>query len=416
MALLIAGVIFAAAYQPAVAYWTKYNTPKWRQEKVQKGDILAEVNATGTVKPVLSVHIGSFVSGPILHLYVDFNQEVKKGDLLAKIDPTIYEASVARDKAALDSRKADVERIRALLQLAKNNERRAQSLGEKNEEFVSQAELDQLGFNRQELEAQLKLAIASIAQAEATLSNSQAQLDYTDIKSPVDGVVIDRKIDPGQTLAAQFQTPELFIIAPDMRKKMHVYASVDEADIGMIRAAQQKGSQVTFVVDAYLEESFSGIIEEIRFSSTEMQNVVTYPVIVAAENPELKLLPGMTASISFVVDQRNQVLKVPNSALRFYPEIKHVRQADRALLEGSNWQKEEEEEQQQDSTLSAREKADVRRKRNHRHVWIAEGPQLRAVPVVIGISDSKYSEIVSGDLHEGDSLVIGIDTKSGWSS
>lgn len=415
LVLLLVGGIVAAAYQPAVAYWRKYHTPKWRQEKVVKGDIVAEVNATGTVKPVLSVHIGSFVSGPILKLYVDFNQEVKEGDMLAKIDPRIYEASVARDQAALRSRSAEVERIRALLQLATNNEMRAKSLAAKNEEFVSQAELDQLGFNRQDLEAQLKLALASVAQAEATLSNSQAQLDYTDIKAPVDGVVIDRKIDPGQTLAAQFQTPELFVIAPDMRKKMHVYASVDEADIGMIRAAQQKGNQVTFIVDAYLEESFTGIIEEVRFSSTETQNVVTYPVIVAAENPDLKLLPGMTASISFVVDQRRQVLKVPNSALRFYPDIKQVRKADRPLLEGSDWRKQDEQEQQ-DTNLSAREKADVRRKRNHRHVWIADGQELRAVSVVVGISDSRYSEVVSGDLLENDSLVIGIETRPGWGS
>ncbi len=411
--LVVVGVV-AAAYQPALAYWKKHNAPKWRRAAVVKGDLVAEVNATGTIKPVLSVHIGSFVSGPILKLFVDFNQEVKKGDPLAKIDPRIYEAAKLRDTAALDSRKADVERIRALLQLSKNNEDRAKLLKEKNPDFVSQAELDQLGFNRQELEAQLKLALASVQQAAANLLNSQAQLDYTDINSPVDGMVIDRKIDPGQTLAAQFQTPELFIIAPDMRKKMHVYALVDEADIGMIRAAQQKGNVVRFIVDAYSDELFNGTIEEVRFSSTETQNVVTYPVIVAAPNPDLKLLPGMTASISFVVDQRQQVLKVPNAALRYYPETKLVREADRKLLEGAGWQQDDDPQEQQDTNLSAPEKAEARRKRNRRHVWMADGELLRAVEVVIGISDSRFSEVVSGDVHENDMLVTGIEPKPSW--
>lgn len=418
LVLLIIGGVIAAAYQPAMAYWKKRQAVKWRQMGVVTGDLTAVVNSTGSVKPVLSVHIGSFVSGPILELFVDFNQEVKRGELLAKIDPRIYEAGVTRDQAALDSRKADVERITALLQLSKNNESRAKSLKKKSADFVSQAELDQLGFNRQELEAQLKLAHASVKQAAASLSNSQAQLDYTKITSPVDGMVIDRKIDPGQTLAAQFQTPELFIIAPDMRKKMHVYAAVDEADIGMIRAAQQKGNTVRFTVDAYPEELFTGTIEEVRFSSTETQNVVTYPVIVAAPNPDLKLLPGMTASISFEVDQRKQVLKVPNAALRFFPDAKYVRPADRKLLEGAEWQQprdqQQDQQEQQSTNLSAAEKADARRERNRRHVWMAEGDLLRAVEVVTGISDSRYSEVVSGDVHNGDQLITGIESKSGW--
>ena len=147
-------------------------------------------------------------------------------------------------------------------------------------------------------------------------------------------MVINRKIDPGQTLASQFQTPELFIVAPDMRKKMHIHALVDEADIGLIRQAQQEQKKVIFTVDAYLDDLFEGVVEEVRLSSTTTQNVVTYPVIVAAPNPDLKLLPGMTANISFQVEERQEVIKIPNAALRFYPKPEQVREEDRQLLEG----------------------------------------------------------------------------------
>lgn len=408
---LIAGAI-GAGYQPARAYWRKRNAPHWRTAEVTKGDIISVVNATGEVKPVLSVHIGSFVSGPIAELYADFNQEVAKDELLAKIDPRIYEAAVARDEAALASRQAEVDRITASLQLAKNNEKRLHTLRQENPDFVAQAELDQVQYTRMEQEAQMKLAKASVKEAAASLANSEAQLGYTDIRAPVAGVIIDRKIDPGQTLAAQFQTPELFILAPDMRDKMHVYASVDEADIGFIRTAQQKGSPVEFTVDAYQEELFHGTIEEIRFSSTQTQNVVTYPVIVAAPNPDLKLLPGMTATISFEIEHRRQILRIPNAALRFFPESQYVREADRKLLEGAQWA--EDEEEQAADKLSAQEKAKARRERNRRHVWIQAGDELKAVQVEVGITDSRYTELVSGGLKQGDKLITGLEPTNQW--
>jgi HlyD family secretion protein len=272
------------------------------------------------------------------------------------------------------------------------------------------------------LEAQVKVckaaveqAEAAVKQAEATLDHSRTQLDYTNIKSPVDGIVINRKIDPGQTLASQFQTPELFIVAPDMRKKMHIHAAVDEADIGLIREAQKRRKKVVFTVDAYLDDLFEGEIEEVRYSSTTTQNVVTYPVIVAATNPDLKLLPGMTASISFQVDERKDVVKIPNAALRFYPNLEHVRLADRKLLEGSDAPGatgETEESDQPEQTLSAEERAELRRRRSRRHVWMVEGEFLKAVEVVTGISDSQYTEMISGDLKKGQKLVTGIQPQS----
>ena len=232
--LLVLGGIGAAGYRPALDYWHQRNRPQWRTDQVVRGDLVAVVNATGQVKPVLSVQVGSFVSGPIIELPVEFNQEVKKDALLARIDPRIYKAQVDQETAILNVRKAEVKRVEALLQQARNDEQRGEALRERNADFLSDAERDQLKFNRLSLEAQLQVAEASVMQAEASLENAQTNLDYTDIKSPVDGIVIDRKIDPGQTLAAQFQTPQLFVVAPQMREKMHVHALIDEADIGLI--------------------------------------------------------------------------------------------------------------------------------------------------------------------------------------
>ncbi|MEX2175646.1 MAG: efflux RND transporter periplasmic adaptor subunit [Pirellulaceae bacterium] len=404
----------AAAWQPASYYWQLRNVPKWRTAEMAEGNVVSVVNSTGTVKPVLQIAIGAFVSGPIEKLHVEFNQEVKKDDLLAEIDPRIYEAAVARDRATLATRRADVERAEAQLQQAVNDEQRALDLRREDPAFIAQAELDKVKFNRMALAAQVKVAETSIDQALAQLDNSLLNLGYTKIRSPVDGIVIDRKIDPGQTLAAQFQTPELFIIAPDMREKMHVHASVDEADIGLIKEAQDRKLPVTFTVDAYPEELFTGTIEEIRLSSTTTQNVVTYPVIVAAPNADLRLLPGMTASISFEVARSMNVVKIPNSALRFFPQANHVRTQDKPLLEGKAKEMTPDPDEVQETGLSAVERADARRTRNLRHVWVVDGLKLRAVEVVVGLSESRFTELVSGKLKVGDKLVTGIDQPQNW--
>lgn len=398
-----------AAYQPTMAYLAQWNRPVWRTAKVEQGNIVSVVNSTGTVKPKLKVAIGSFVSGPILKLFCEFNQEVKQGDLLAEIDPRIYQAGVTRDEAALASREADVFRVQAQLQQAINDEKRAIALRAEDVSFISQAEMDKFRFARLSLDSQLKVSVTTVDQARATLENSKANLDYTKIRAPVDGIVIDRKIDPGQTLAAQFQTPELFVIAPDMRQEMHIHASVDEADIGLIKSAQHRKYEATFTVDAYPSKLFRGTIREVRMSSTTIQNVVTYPVIVAAPNPDLELLPGMTASLSFQVDHRDDVIKIPNAALRYYPNAKQVRPEDQPILEGqSNSGEAQDSAQPSEKSLSADERSQLRRDRNRRHVWIAEGDFLRAVEVQTGLSDSQFSEMIKGNLKAGDALVIGV--------
>lgn len=409
LGLIAAGC--ALAYQPASQYFRNRSRVQWDTAEVTRGDAVRFVVSTGTVKPVLSVSVGSFVSGPIVELNVDFNDEVKKGDLLAKVDPRLFVANVERDEAVLATQKAEVERVEAQLQQALNNYQRGERLRDKNKDFLSEREMDVLVFEVKALQAQRKLAKASVQQAIASLANSQANLEYTQITSPVDGVVIDRKIDPGQTLAAQFQTPELFIVAPDLREKVHVFASVDEADIGLIQQARKDRRPVTFTVDAHPNELFVGEIEQIRLSSVTTENVVTYPVVIAARNADLKLLPGMTASISFEVDSKFDILKIPNAALWFYPEnLQHVRPEDRPLLDGSRWAQGN-GELNDEAEQTAEQKIQSRRESNKRHVWVVDGEFLRAVEVFTGLTDNQTTEMVSGDLKLADRLVTGVKKK-----
>jgi HlyD family secretion protein len=222
-------------------------------------------------------------------------------------------------------------------------------------------------------------------------------------------MVIDRKIEPGQTLAAQFQTPELFVIAPDLRKKIHVFASVDETDIGWIQKAKEEKRPVTFTVDAHPGELFLGEVEQIRVSSSSVQNVVTYPVIIAASNPELKLLPGMTASISFLIESRESVLKIPTAALRFFPAADQVRIEDRGLVDGTGMA--QNADASNEKMFSAAEQVAASQKQSRRHVWVARGGLLKAIEVFTGIDESRFTELVRGELQEGDELVVGIQPK-----
>jgi len=411
--LVVLGGVTAASYAPAKQYFKDKYRVQYQEEEVTTGPVVFEVNSTGTVQPVISYHVGSFVSGPIVELHVEFNQRVEKGKLLAKVDPLIYQSNVDRDKAALMTRDADVARVRALLKQAKNDYERAEALKKRSEDYVSKTEMDQFEANWESLKAQLKLAEAAVEQARASWEYSKVTLSYCEIRSPVDGVVIDRKIDPGQTLAAQFQTPELFIIA-DIKNEIHVIATVDEADIGLIRQAQETKQPVHFTVDAYPDDLFEGRIKEVRMNSTTTQNVVTYPVVVSVKpNPDMKLMPGMTANLSFQVSERSSALRVPNVALRFFPKPEQVREEDRKLLEGEKPQTDNDKEKKQvvEPTPGAREKAIANRKRTHRHVWVEEGEFLRAIEVVTGINDSKYTEIVSGELPPGTKVVTGLKGK-----
>jgi HlyD family secretion protein len=419
--LIVLGVLVGlacAVVVPASAWWAKRSAPKFVTSKVTRGRVETAVNSTGTVKPVRSVSIGAFVSGPIAEIFVDFNSRVTKDQLLARIDPRLLRAAVERDLAAvaqgeatLATQQADLARVEALLQQALNNEDRARRLLTANKDYLSDVEMDQYYFNRRSLDAQKELAKAAIAQAKATiaqaratLKNSETNLGYTEIKSPVDGVVIERKVDPGQTVAASFQTPELFIVAPELDKHVHVFATVDEADIGLIRAAQERSHVVKFTVDAYPNDLFEGLIFQVRKNSTTNQNVVTYPVVIAAKNSGEKLLPGMTANISFQIEAKEGVLRVPSAALRFVPPPLVVRPEDRHHLEAIPTAPAEE-----GARLTAQEKAALAKKRAKRLVWVQDNGLLRAVPVTLGLADHQNSELLGGELAEGQEVVTGAE-------
>jgi HlyD family secretion protein len=387
---------------------------------VTRGRVEMVVNSSGTVKPKRMVSVGAFASGPIMAVKVDFNSPVRgpakdaikvvagvalrhllEGTILAEIDERLLKAARDRDTAYLATQQAELNRVEALLQQAANNETRARRLLAVNRDYISDNEMDQILFARAALEAQRGLAQAAIRQAEATLKKSQQDLDYAIIIAPVDGIIIERKIDPGQTVVASFQTPELFTIAPEIE---HVFASVDEADIGLIEATRKRGAKAKFTVDAFANEIFDATIVEIRNNSTTTQNVVTYPVLIRASDPERKLRPGMTANITFPIEAKENVLRVPAVALRFRPVKDQVRPEDQHYVEPVV------QPNEPGTRRSAGEKAMAARNRSNRIVWVQEERLLRAVPITIGLMESHYAEVLSGELKEGDRVITGVET------
>lgn len=425
--LTILGILGAFGFG-GYRYWASWQKPaaeRYRTATVSRGEITLAVSSSGTVQPVKSIQIGSFVSGPILEVYVDFNSRVTKDQVLAQIDPETYQANVAREAATVAVRAADAERISVLLGQGKRNKDRAlklKGLTETEEPadpkrtkrtYISETEVDQFVTDHASLEAQLKLAKAALQEAEANLSSAKKNLDFTNIKAPVSGVVTDKKVETGQTVASQFQTPVLFQVACQLDEKIYIFASVDEADIGLIRNAEKRKQPALFTVDAYPDEVFEGTIVPatgIRLNPTSVQNVVTYTVVVEAPNPEMKLFPGMTANLAFQIEKHADVVRIPSAALRFHPKPDQVRPEDRKIVEGDE---EEGATEQGKSTQpkalnvagSGSERAKVRR-----YVWVLDGDFLAAVEVVTGQSDNKFTELVSGELQAGQDVVTGVRT------
>jgi HlyD family secretion protein len=406
LAAVVGGVL---ALPPLEHWWRSRAQTPFRTARVQRGEIVSVVNATGTVTPVLSVRVGSFVSGQVAKLNVDYNSPVKKGDLLAKIDDTIYQAAWARDDAAVKLAQAEVSRVTAQLAQAIGDWERACRLRAAGKDIISAEEVDRLRAARRSLEAQLISTKAQVKQAEANREASAQNLRYTEIRSPVDGIVIDRKIDEGQTLVAQFLAPDLFVVAQDLRSRILVYATIDEADVAQVEQARGKEGAVGFTVDALPTELFKGTVERVRLNPTTKENVVTYTVEVSTTNYDLKLKPGMTAKLSIEVARRKAALKLPNAALRFYPKVEQVREEDRKLLEVTEEPADSESADKTSDDRSASQRALDRSQGSQRLVWVAQRDgRLRAVKVTTGLSDYKFTEVVSGDLDEGQELVTGI--------
>lgn len=317
------------------------------------GDVAQTVSANGTLNPVTEVNVGSQVSGTVQKLLVDYNSRVHQGQVLLQLDPTLFKAQVAQSLASLHSAQAN-------LTLTRINVQRMQALHKTD--YVSQADLDQAQASYQAAQAQVEMAAAQ-------LQRDRTNLAYSVIRSPVDGVVVDRQIDVGQTVAASFQTPTLFKIGQNLRD-MQIDVTVDEADVGQI----EPGQTVNFGVDAYPERRFVGKVRQVRLNATIQQNVVTYDVVVGVDNGDGKLLPGMTAYVNIVILARQHVLLVPNAALRV--RIPGIEAPPAAAAAG-----------------------DV--------VYVLQDGRLRRVPVKIGASDGKQTEIVSGELRAGDHVVTG---------
>jgi len=347
------------------------NEPQFRADKVVRGDIEMAVTATGTVNPVTTVLVGTQVSGTIKNIYVDFNSPVKKDQLIARIDPALFDAQVNQARANLVSAKANLEKARATSIDAKRTMERNKELLSKN--LIAQSDFDTAETNYETAEASVNAAKSQVAQSEAALSSAETNLFYTKIVSPVDGTVISRNVDVGQTVAASFQTPTLFSIAQDLTK-MQIDTNVAEADIGNVKV----GQDVEFTVDAYSDITFKGRVWQVRNAPITVQNVVTYDVVIQVDNPELKLKPGMTANVSIIVSFKKDVLKIPNAALRFKPSEK--------------------------TKTAAQQKG--------AGVWILEQGKLKRIPVSTGISDGSYTELVSGKINEGQEVIVESLTKA----
>lgn len=404
--LIIAAVLISAWF---FIFNRNNNAVKYKTAKIERGDIRSSISATGTLNAVTTVLVGSQVSGTVKEIYADFNSIVKKNQVIALIDDAPFIAKVKQAQANLESSKAgienakagienlkalvlssnaDIDKARFAVNDAKRNLVRIKGLWEK--ELASQKDMDNAQFTYDSQNAQLKgaealydsrlaqlnvqeaqhkAAIAQAKQTEASLENAELDLKHTRIISPVDGIVVSRNVDVGQTVAASFQTPTLFTIAKDLTK-MQVNTNVDEADIGQVFL----GQEAAFTVDAYPEQTFKGRVSQIRNAPIIVQNVVTYDCIIDVDNKELKLKPGMTANVSLLVSHKDNALKVPNAALRFRPK---------------------------DDAVQKTQKNGMSKK-----VWILKDGSLAQISVKTGISNGSFTELIEGDLKEGDEVVV----------
>ena len=373
--ILRAAIVAAAALAGAAAYtfWPAGSTAPagYVTIAVDRGPIEQVVNATGTVNPVTTVQVGTYVSGPIQALDVWFNSPVKKGQRVAKIDPAPFAVKVREAEASLKNAQAKVVGDRADAKLKKLLLERNRVLLARN--LIAQNDVDTAETAYELASAQLALDQAAVALAQGSLDEAQVNLRYTDIVSPVDGVVVSVNVAVGQTVAASFQTPTLFLIAGDLTK-MQVDTNVSESDVGRVH----EGQPTTFAVDAYPGQPFHGKVAQVRNAPITVQNVVTYDVVIAVENPGLELKPGMTANVSVTTAKRDQALRIPVRALRFRPDRIGAGTPD----------------------ASAKEESAV-------YVLAPDGA-LRRVEVEAGIRDNQRAEVMKGDLHEGDPIVVGL--------
>jgi HlyD family secretion protein len=336
---------------------------QYQTVKIERRTITQVVEASGTLNPIHTYSVGSTVSGLISAIYVDYNSIVKKGQLLAEIDPRTFQQTVNQNLASLNSAKANLSDMQANLEMSRKTLVRYQNLYKRN--FVPKSELDQAINDYKSDVAKVASAKAEIARMNAQYQSSLVNLNYTKIVAPIDGIIVDKDVDLGQPVAASFQAPELFTIAQDL-EQMQIEVNVSEADIGNVK----EGQDVEYTVDGYPDEIFKGKVTQVRISPTTVSNVVTYTVVVSVDNSELKLKPGMTANVSIIVARHTNVICVPNFALKYTPDATGKKYDDQGI-------------------------------------WVYDKKHLRRYTVEVGASDDSYTEVLSSNIKEGMLVVIG---------
>jgi HlyD family secretion protein len=377
--LATGAVVLAASGLSANALYSRHAdaAPEVLAELVTRGSIVQKVSSSGTLEAVTKVLVGTQISGTVDALYADFNSIVKKGQVIARLDPSLVQAEIDQARAALVRAEAEVERLNVSLADAHLKGTRARELA--GRELIPRSELETAELTEKTIDAQLRSARAQVTQARASLSQSEVNLSKTVIRSPIDGIVISRDVDVGQTVAASMQAPTLYEIAADL-SQLQVRASIDESDVGLIKT----GQPVTFTVDAYPNEQFTGRVLQVRLNPVVEQNVVTYAAIISAPNSGLKLRPGMTASVTVETMRRDNVLRVPSAALRFKPGAE--------LLASQGAQKDA-------GAANQPRSVDVNT------LWLLDSG-LHPVAVRTGLSDGTVTEVTGDGLEEGNRVAV----------
>ena len=377
MRKVLIGVVLAVALAGAAyLYMKKENgATTYRTAKVERGEIVDTITATGNINAVTTVSVGSQISGTIKTLFVDYNSRVRKGEVIAQIDPQLLEASVTQAQGNFENAKASLEKAKVAVTDTERTYRRNREL--LPDGFVAQSDVDAAQTAYEQAVAGQKSAEAVVTQSSGALKIAQTNLGYATIRSPVDGIVISRSVDVGQTVAASFQTPTLFSIAQDLTK-MQIDTNVDESDIG--RAA--KGQTVIFTVDAWPGRTFSGVVSQVRNAPIITQNVVTYDVVILVDNRELLLKPGMTANVTIQVRKFENILKIPNAAMRYRP-------TDLSKEPGGG--------------TAGKKKEPM----GQRVYVLGKDGKPQTVSIKSGVSDGAYTELTGGSLKEGDLLITG---------
>lgn len=388
--------------------------PTLNTAEATQGDVVATVEATGTLEAVTTVEVGTQVSGTIKTLGADFNSQVRRGQVIAQLDPSLFDTQVAQERATVARLKAEVERARVQAEDAKVKLGRARDLASKD--LIARSDLDAAGSTANAADASVKSAEAQLMQAQASLNQAQVNLSHTVIRAPIDGVVIARNVNVGQTVAASMQAPTLFVLAQNL-KEMRVNASVDESDIGKIQMHQP----VRFRVDAYPNETFNGTVSQVRLQPVVEQNVVSYITVIDVPNPDLKLKPGMTAAVTIETGRADDAIKVPNAALRFRP----TKEAFEALGQQAPEPRQRPQANESDGSVDgptatagpSRRRAggattDAPGDSQRGAVWVVAQNTLKRVPVQVGLSDGTQTAVTAADLTPGMRVVTGVSAPS----